>query len=171
MRLPLLLPLIAAFTFGTGYVQAQNGGRPPIVPGQFGFSVSNGNTSAGTLCSGFSCTAATLNTKGGEKLTFSLRAPKDAPYFVIIGPSSAFCQTFPGFLNKWVVPVTILVPGTINQIDRGPRCFGYMSAFTVPVPNNIPKGTKASAQALAVVQDINGRKFPAFSSPIDIKVP
>lgn len=170
MRLPLLSSLILTVTLGTGHVQAQNN-RPPIVPGQFGFDVNNGTTGAGTLCSGFSCTPATMNTKGGEKLTFGIRAPQNAPYFVIVGPSSALCQTFPGFLNQWVVPVIILLPGTVNQIDTGPRCFGYKSNFTVPVPNGIPKNTKASVQALAVVQDINGRKFPAFSSPIDIVVP
>lgn len=171
MRLPLLLPVIATLTFGTADVLAQINARPPIVPGQFGFDANNGTTGAGTLCSGFSCTAATLNTKGGEKLTFGIRAPQNAPYFVIVGPSSVLCQTFPGFLNKWVVPVTILLPGTVNQRDTGPRCFGYKSNFTIPVPNGIPKGSKASVQALAVVQDINNRTLPAFSSPIDIKVP
>ena len=170
MRLPLLLSAIAAITLGTAHVHAQNG-RPPIVPGQFGFDVNNGTTGAGTLCSGFSCTPSTMNTKGGEKLTFGIRAPQNQPYFVLVGASSAFCQTFPGFLNKWVVPPIILIPGTVNQIDTGPRCFGYKSNFTVPVPNGIPKNTKASVQALAVVQDNNGRWFPAFSSPIDIVVP
>jgi hypothetical protein len=168
MRLPLLLSVIAAITVSAGDVQAQ---RPPIVPGQFGFDVNNGTTGAGTLCSGFSCTPATMKTKGGEKLTFGIRAPKDVPYFVIFGPSSSLCQTFPGFLNKWVVPVAILLPGKVNQIDTGPRCFGYKSNFTVGVPNGVPKNSKASAQALALVQDINGRWFPAFSSPIDIVVP
>lgn len=171
MRLPLLLPVLAAFTFGTSMLQAQIIIRPPIVPGQFGFDVNNGTTGAGTLCSGFSCTASTMQTKGGEKLTFGIRAPKDARYFVIFGPSSSLCQTFPGFLNKWVVPAVILVPGTVNQIDTGPRCFGYKSSFTVGVPNGVPKNSKVSVQALAEVQDQNGRKFPAFSSAIDIVVP
>jgi hypothetical protein len=171
MRPTLFLPVIAAFAIGVGNVQAQGNKNPPIVPGQFGFDVNNGTTGAGTLCSGFSCTAATLNTKGGEKLTFGIRAPQNARYFVIIGPGSLLCQPFPGFLNKWVVPVAVLVPGTVNQLDTGPKCFGYKSNFTIPVPNGVPKGAKASVQALAEVQDLNNRTFPAFSSPIDIVVP
>jgi hypothetical protein len=171
MRLPLLLPLIAAFTIPAGNVQAQINGRPPVKAGQFGFDVTNGSTGAGTLCSGFSCTPAKMNTKGGEKLTFSIRAPRNAKYFVIFGPASVLCQTFPGFLNKWVVPVGILLPGTVNQTDTGPRCFGSKSSFTVAVPNGVPRGSRVSVQALAEVTDQNGRKFPAFSSPIDILVP
>jgi len=170
MRLKRLLPLLVAFALGAGTVPAQNS-NPPIVPGQFGFDVNNGTTGAGTLCSGFSCTPGNLSTKGGEKLTFGIRAPKDAKYFVIVGPSSALCQTLPGFLNKWVVPATVLLPGTVNQIDTGPRCFGYMASFTIGVPNGVPKGARVSVQALAEVQDSNGRKQPAFSSPIDIVVP
>ncbi|MHC4077755.1 MAG: hypothetical protein ACYST0_04835 [Planctomycetota bacterium] len=170
MRLPLHLPVLLALTLTTGNALAQ-GGRPPIVAGQFGFNVTNGATSAGTLCSGFSCTPAKMNTKGGEKLTFTIRAPQNARYFMILGPKSVFCQTFPGFLNKWVVPVTILLPGTVNQFDTGPRCFGYKASLTVGVPNGIPKGTQVSLQALAEVMSPNGRKLPAFSSPIDVIVP
>lgn len=171
MRPPLLLSLLAVLALGAERAQAQINGRPPVVAGQFGFDVNNGNAGAGTLCSGFSCTPSKMNTKGGEQLTFGIRAPQNAKYFVIFGPSSVLCQTFPGFLNKWVVPVTVLVPGTVNQIDTGPRCFGYKSSFTVPLPNGVPTGSKVSVQALAEVLDQNGRKFPAFSSPIDIVVP
>ena len=167
------LSILLAGALCVSAIPAQIGGRPPIKPGEFGFSVAdaNANASAGTLCSGFSCTAATLNTKAGQKLTLSLRAPQNARYFVIIGPTKpALCVTVPGFLNKHVVPVVILLPGVVNQVDRGPRCFGYMDSFSATIPSATAKGTQAAVQALAMVTTANGRKLPAFSSPVKIVV-
>jgi hypothetical protein len=174
MQLPLRLPHLSILLAGAlcvSAIPAQIGARPPIKPGEFGFSVADSNASAGTLCSGFSCTAATLNTKAGQTLTLSLRAPQNARYFVIIGPAKpALCVTFPGFLNKHVVPVVILLPGVVNQVDRGPRCFGYMDSFSATIPSATAKGTQAAAQALAIVSTANGRTLPAFSSPVNIVV-
>ncbi len=174
MQLPLRLPhlsLLLAGALCVSAIPAQISGRPPIKPGEFGFSVADSSASAGTPCSGFSCTAATLNTKAGQKLTLSIRAPQNARYFVIIGPTKpALCATVPGFVNKHVVPVVILLPGVVNQVDRGPRCFGYMDSFSATIPSGTPRGTQAAVQALAEVTTANGRKLPAFSSPVKIVV-
>ncbi len=174
MRATLLLPVLLAGALCASDVFAQptrgpiNGGRPPIVQGQFGFNINDGTTNAGTLCSGFTCTAATLSPSAGATLTFGIRAPRNAKYFLIVGPSPSLCVTFPGFGNKWIVPVSIVIPGVVNQVDRGPRCFGYMSSFTANIPRGTPKGTRAAFQVLAELPTASNTKQAAFSSAINI---
>ena len=108
--------------------------------------------------------------KPNVQITFTIRAPKNSRYFVVVGPSASLCKDFPGFLNKWTVPVSILLPGTVTQVDTGVKCYGYMATFSATVPNNVRKGARAAFQALAEVPDVKNVIRPAFSTPIDIIV-
>ena len=173
MRIPNLLCSLFATTLcllTAGQAVAQ-GARPPIVIGQFGFSVGDSRGGVGTACSGFSCTALQWQTSVNTKLGFGIRAPKNAPYFVIVGPNSNMCQTLPGFLQKWVVPSTVLIPGIVNQPEPplSIKCFGWMSTFTIKVPASA-RGARVSVQAVAAVTTGINIQQPAFSVPIDISV-
>ncbi len=162
----LFLATLCASTIGLAVsdVQAQP------VAGQMGFYAAGGGRSAGTTCSGFSCTSTFMVAKPNVQVTFTIRAPKNSRFFVIVGPSASMCQDFSGFLNKWAVPAIVLLPGTVTQVDTGAKCFGYKATFSATVPSNVRKGARATFQALAEVPDAKNVMRPAFSTPIDIIV-
>lgn len=160
---------IASFLLGLsilcgGEAQAQT------VAGQVGFEVAGGGRQAGTTCSGFSCTPSRLIGKPNLSLTFTIRAPQKARYFVIVGPTSKACQAVPGFLNKLAVTPLILIPGTVSQTDTTVKCFGFKATFQVTIPGSVRKGAGTAVQVLAEVPDSKKVLTPAFSSPIDIIV-
>ena len=174
MRIPSLLSYLLATTFclfAAGPLAAQPGGRPPIVVGQFGFSVGDSRGGVGTACSGFACKGPKWTTTVNARLGFGIRAPKNARYFVIVGPVSNMCVTVPGILNKWVVPNVVLIPGIVNQpeLPRSIRCFGWHSTFTIPVPASA-RGARVSVQAVAEMTTGINITQPAFSIPIDISI-
>ena len=168
----VLLPsiLVAALSCLTGgYAAAQ--GAIPMRIAQFGFFATDGVGGAGTVCGGFTCTPAKLTTSSNATLTFTIRAPKDAPYLLIVGPSAPLCVSLPGILNKWAVPNVVMLPGIVNQPEppRGLRCFGWLSTFKATVPASA-KGLKVGVQVVAEVTSLAGPKMPAFSTPIEISV-
>jgi len=160
----LFLATLFAGTLGlcVSDIQAQ------VVAGQMGFHATDGSRSAGTICSGFSCKSSNMVSKPNVKVTFTIRAPKNSRYFLIVGPSASMCQGIPGFLNQWAVPAIVVLPGTVTQVDTGAKCFGYMATFSATVPGNVRKGARATFQALAEVPDANNVLRPAFSTPVDI---
>ena len=116
MQTPSLLPSILIATVSClmgSHAAAQ--GAAPIVAGQFGFFAADASSGAGTRCSGFSCTAAKMTTSANATVTFTVRAPRNARYFILVGPSINRCVDFPGFLNKWVVPASVVVPGVVTS--------------------------------------------------------
>ncbi len=171
-NLLLLLPLAATCALLASHAGAQPGARPPVRPGEFGFQVINNttNTGAGSLCSGTGCTASVLNVKGGDSVTVTVRAPKNVRFVTIVGAKANLCVTLPWALHKWAVAPIVVLPGLSNKLDTGPRCFGWKGAFTVPVPRTIGKGSMVALQVLADLT-VNGRIQPAFSVPVEIKVP
>jgi len=173
MRIPNLLCYLLAPTLcllAAGQAAAQTA-RPPIVIGQFGFSVGDSTGGVGTACSGFSCRAIKWTTTVNARLGFGIRAPKNSRYFVIVGPNSNMCATVPGFLQQWVVPSLVLIPGVVNQPEPplSIKCFGWYSTFTIPVPPSA-RGVKVSVQVVAEVTTGINILQPAFSVPIDISV-
>jgi hypothetical protein len=169
-HLPCYLLATTLSLLAIGQAAAQTG-RPPIVIGQFGFSVGDSKGGVGTVCSGFSCTPLQWTTSVNEKLGIGIRAPRNSRYFVIVGPKTNMCVTVPGILNQWVVPAVVLIPGVVNQPDApfSIRCFGWHDALSILVPASA-SGVTVSVQAVAEVVTGTNVIQPAFSIPIDISV-
>ncbi len=132
-----LLPSIVITTLSClmgSHAAAQ--GAAPIVAGQFGFFAADSAGGAGTRCSGFSCTPAKMTTSVNATVTLTVRAPRNAWYVILVGPRTNLCLDFPGFLNKWVVPPTVVLPGVVNQAEPpfSLRCFGWQSRFSATIP-------------------------------------
>lgn len=139
-------------------------------PGQIGFYAEGGGRSAGSLCSGFSCSPARLVGKPNISLTFSIRAPRNAPFIVVAGPSATLCVQIPGFSNQLVVVPSLTFAGVVSTPDPNVSCTGYKASFQITIPGSVRKGARLALQALATTKDTNNVSRPAFSSAIEVIV-
>lgn len=158
------IAILFLMTLGIGATRAQ------VVPGQIGLFASGGGRTAGTTCSGFSCRSALLVAKPNIRFEFTVRATKDAPFFVIFGAQANQCVSIPGFVNRLVVLPALVSSGVVNTPDPGGNCTGFKASFQLTVPGSVRKGTRLAVQALAIVKDSKSVPRPSFSSAIEMVV-
>lgn len=142
---------------------------PPIYPGKIGFSIRNttASTSAGDLCSGFTCTPHKLDVKVGHQLDFAVRTNLNKPFVLLVHPGNngSPCISLPAFGNQWAGGTFIALIAATNKTDTI-RCWGGLFETSLIVPSTVKTNDSVMFQVLAE----NGSSGAVFSSPVRVSV-
>ncbi len=128
--------------------------------GEMGFQVRGIAGTAGDFCWGFNCTPRPLAITSGETLTLTVRAPKGAPFVVVVAVNATSCLQLPLIGNALVLdlPLFVAYAGVIDQPSPILVCYDGFTTRSVPLPNGLPPGATLALQAGANIGTI---QFPS----------